>query len=102
MRAYRQAARLRHFQQIHAAQEGRFTRSAGADQGHHLALGHVQRHTLEHMVIAERFVNSGGLQDGSTHRCAPMRASTRWAASVSGNSTTKYTTATTVYVSSGR
>ena len=58
-------------QQVDAAQEGALARTAGADQGHDIALTCRQGHPLEHLELAEALVDilhldayrTGGAED---------------------------------------
>ena len=74
-----QAAALGLLQPVEAAQQGAFTAAAGAEDHHHFAGPHLQVDILEHLVLAEEFVETLEF-DQCVHGWAQRRSSTREAA----------------------
>ncbi len=49
-------AGLRLFQQVEAAQQGRFAGAGGADDRHHFAFADSQADIVQHHLVAETFI----------------------------------------------
>jgi hypothetical protein len=47
---------LRAFQQVDAAQQGRFTRARRPDHAHHFAAGHGKVDAVQHVMVFKPFV----------------------------------------------
>ncbi|MNF83398.1 hypothetical protein D3C84_657220 [compost metagenome] len=74
-----QAAAVRDFQPVEATQQGTFTAAAGAEDDDHFAGFHVQVDAIEHLLLAEKLVETLEL-DQCAHACVQRRSSTREAA----------------------
>ncbi|CRM86685.1 hypothetical protein [Pseudomonas sp. 22 E 5] len=74
-----QAAAVGDFQPIEAAQQGAFAAATGAEDHHHFAALHAQVDALEHLRLAEKFVETLEL-DQCAHAWPQRRSSTLEAA----------------------
>ncbi len=52
------AARVDRLQQVDAAQQRGLPRTRGADQAHHLVLGHLEVDAAQHLELAERLADA--------------------------------------------
>ena len=59
--------RVDRLEAIHAAQQGRLARPAGADQARHGTCGDPERHVFEHGVVAEGLPHSADLDHVARH-----------------------------------
>jgi hypothetical protein len=64
MSAYMDVAAIDFLQAVQATQQRALARTALADDGHHLALLHIQRDTVQYLVAAEALVQIIDLNDG--------------------------------------
>lgn len=74
-----QVAAVGFFQAVEAAQQGGLAAAAGAENHHHFALGDLEVDVLEHLLLAEKLVETLEL-DQCAHACVQRRSSTREAA----------------------
>ncbi|MNJ46873.1 hypothetical protein D3C77_420130 [compost metagenome] len=74
-----QVAAVGAFQAVQAAQQGAFAAAAGAEDHHHFTAAHLQVDVVQHLLLAEEFVEALEL-DQCTHACVQRRSRAREAA----------------------
>ena len=71
-------ARIKGFQQRHAAQKRRLAAARGPDDGQHVASVHRQRNILQNLVVPERLLAVGEAYDRfAFHETPPSRGNNR-------------------------
>ncbi|MND96409.1 hypothetical protein D3C80_887020 [compost metagenome] len=74
-----QAAAVGGFQAVEATQQGTLAAAAGAENHHHFTAAYLQVDVVEHLLLAEEFVEALEL-DQCAHACVQRRSSAREAA----------------------
>ncbi|MCY1424996.1 hypothetical protein D9M71_407730 [compost metagenome] len=74
-----QVAAVSAFQAVQATQQGAFAAAAGAEDHHHFTAAHLQVDVVQHLLLAEEFVEALEL-DQCTHACVQRRSRAREAA----------------------